>query len=102
MKVNLTRREIFISISQSLNAGRGFPKFGFEFKNPFIISYLYSLSSNQQVSEISCKFNETLILGPICPNFNFRYKTLIYCCYIRFYYLQIGPCANFKSKSIKI
>ena len=38
---------------------------GFEFKNPFTIVFAFA---NSLVCEYSFKFNEALILGPICPN----------------------------------
>ena len=41
------------------------------------------------VCEFSGKFSESLILGSICPNLYFRYKILLYCCHILFYYLSI-------------
>ena len=65
-----------------------FPKSGFEFKNPFNISSLYLLSSNWLLCEFSCKFNETLIIGPISPNVYFRFKILIYCLCANF---QVNP-----------
>ena len=39
---NLSGRKISISILQSLNTDEKFLKSEFEFKNPLIISYLYS------------------------------------------------------------
>ena len=42
--------------------------FEFECKNFVITSHLFLLSSNSLIWEILRKFDETITLGPICPN----------------------------------
>ena len=80
-----------------------FFKFRYEFENPFIISYLHSLSSSCLVCEYSCKFNEASILGPIWSYLYFKCMTLKHSRQIRIKHLQIlvqvllGPtCPNLR------
>ena len=65
-----------------------FLKFEFEFENPFIIVLAFAFA-NCQVYKYSWKFNEALILGPICQNLYFRSIILKHWCQFHFKHLQI-------------